>query len=77
MTLKCILEKRRGILLIKLRTAAATGSSYSIPNVPPSSTAVRSFSNNISNVGYGGKSKRLKQVWDLKEREGKREREGE
>jgi hypothetical protein len=35
---------------------------HSMPNVLVSSTASRSFSYNISGVGYGGKSSLLKQV---------------
>ena len=38
---------------------------YSMPNVPPSSIAIVSFSRSSSNVLYGGKSRRLKHVCDL------------
>lgn len=38
---------------------------YSIPKVEVSSTARSSFSYSISGDGYGGRSRRLKQVWAL------------
>ena len=36
-----------------------------MPNVPPSSIAIVSFSRSSSNALYGGKSRRLKHVCDL------------
>jgi hypothetical protein len=45
-----------------LKTSGGCLILHSMPNVLVSSTASRSFSYNISGVGYGGKSSRLKQV---------------
>lgn len=41
------------------------GGAYSSPKVLVSSTAVSIFSNSMEKDGYGGRSRRLKQVWAL------------